>query len=186
MKITAEEYLKKTESEIKKLFKEIKECNEELINKGYIITFGREEERIKLANWINKNNRELFDEVKSKKALEKLCANVLKIAEDAINSYSTITIIEYKTPEEIKKSINAFQENIVKYCTGRQKFELPIGLIIYAANNDNEISSAVFDHLRNLDDEFDDLSLESYVITVLEWRSYSDYEKDMLILLNLF
>lgn len=134
-------------------------------------------------------------------ALDTLCGAVLQVAGKAIEIYSTNTNVPPSCLELVKPMF-------AKFCVGRMVRNVPLGLIIYAARNQHthfndkslrEPSATVFERLATAhgysttesvrDPAFDlnNPSLTSYasnVTALIKWRNYDQYVRDMHDLLG--
>lgn len=210
---SAAEYIKKTESALRKLFDGIDSYIEVLRKHptSCFITTCADDANLEIQRelWI-KNNKEAIatslqaqrDFVSESFAQATLCGAVLQVAAKALECYSMNTVIPAQWSEVVKQGSNA-----VPFCIGRPVRGAPLGLVIYSARNqhthfeDDELREpnlSVFEHLAinhgySSETPFRDpafdlknpliQSFSSNVIALLEWRTYDRYEKDIRALL---
>lgn len=111
----------------------------------------------------------------------------------------------FSNNDEIPESCSSFiagKSKNVKFCIGRIVNTLPIGIIILAARNQynhwddpkpRKLTVDVFDRLANVSGKYTDpafdlnnSTLQTYshnVLSLLEWKDYSAYLKDIKALL---
>lgn len=125
-----------------------------------------------------------------------LCGSIIQVASMGIYHFSTNKVI----PDSCKDIVKSTSNKIIKYCIGKEIFDIPAGLIIYAGRNQynhwdevpHETTKKVFHklveaHYENmmLDLAFDlsNPSITIYaneiLINVLKWRTYEVYLKEM-------
>ena len=132
-------------------------------------------------------------------ALATLCGCVLQIAAMGITWFSKNTAVPSDFAQVLTPSSKA-----IPFCIGRRLRTVPIGLIVYAGRNQfahldekkelREPNVTVFERLAtqhgcSTDTPFRDpaydlkngrlVNFSSNLITLLDWRSYDDYAKDM-------
>ncbi|WP_405119691.1 hypothetical protein [Pseudomonas leptonychotis] len=208
---TAAEYLEKTESATRKLFDAIEMYLETLragIGPTFITSklYGPEQD-LEFQAWRTLNTDALTkakiartEFIAESFALNTICGAILQIAEKGLEIYSNNAEI----PDYWKTII---KRNQAKFCVGRTIRNTPLGLIVYAARNqhthfnDNQLrepSSSVFKNLSEshgykstaADPAFDlqnpsNLSYASNVTSLIDWRSFEQYENDMRNMLNI-
>lgn len=132
-------------------------------------------------------------------ALDTICGSILQIAEKGLEIYSGQT----EVPTALEGKISP---RLAKFCVGREVRSTPLGLIVYAARNqhthfnDSKLGNASAKIFANLatahgysstmrDPAFDIdnqilTSFASNVTSLIEWRSFEQYQSDMLSMLN--
>ncbi len=210
---SASEYLKRTESAVRKLFEGIDAYTAGIERARMPVfvssTLDKTKLDAELDAWITENaaaieaaraaQRDYFAE---SFALATLCGAVLQVAAKGLERFSTNTAI----PEDWVDVIKA-KHSAVRYCIGRRVRHVPLGLIIYAGRNQhvhfgegklNKINTTVFarlaiHHGRNNDPTIRDpafdlsnsllVSFAHNVTALVDWRSYDAYERDLAALL---
>jgi hypothetical protein len=202
-----EEYLKKTESAVVKLFEGI---DSYLKIPKVLIYMGDAEDENTRQYWQNKNRVSIQSSLESQReffaesfALATMCGSLLQIAAMGILLFSENKNIPEELPEKVRSSKNL----PVKFCIGRLVSRLPIGLIIYAGRNQynhmhevklREPNKIIFNHLA---EHYDDDTKESFrdpsfdldnrqlinfssnITALLGWRNYESYYSDMKLLI---
>lgn len=201
-----EEYLKKTESAVVKLFEGI---DSYLKIPKVIIYMGDAENK---DTWENKNSVSIQSSLKSQKeffaesfALATMCGSLLQISAMGIQLFSKNINISKKLPENVLKPLTLMKpkKQPVKFCTGRLVSQLPIGLIIYAGRNQYNhmdedelfgLNKAIFNQIaEKYDDDskefFKDpafdlenrllINFSSNITSLLGWKNYESYYSDM-------
>jgi hypothetical protein len=205
------EYLSKTESASKILFGGIdsyldilRETPSPVFVPGSFEEEGWKKEDEK---WQCKNKEEIRVSIEAQNrfvdeffAMSTLCSSLLQIAAMAIQKYSTNSDVPDNFAEVIKTASKP-----AKFCVGRLKRGIPIGLIIYAGRNQfnhldedklREPNTTIFEKLSQIEDlsnkgahykdpafDLNNALLASYasnIIIILGWHSYEDYSKDIL------
>lgn len=137
-----------------------------------------------------------------KYALATLCGAVLQVASTAIRTYSTNT----EVPEAFSDIVST-PSVAARHCIGRDIRGVPIGLIIYAGRNqynhvdDGQLrapNETIFEKLATghtygigIRDPAFDLqnglvwNYVSNITSIMGWRGYEKYEKDMRTLLGI-
>lgn len=207
----AEEYLERTESAVRLLFKAVDGYLENLragIKPIFVsgLPYGPEQDA-QYAAW-RIENADALEEAKAAQrafraetfALDTICGAILQIAEKGLEIYSENTQVLEAWTAKIPPSL-------AKFCVGRVVRSTPLGLIVYAARNQHthfndpqlrKASASVFANLASehgyscsaLDPAFDlnNPSLTSYacnVTALIEWRSFEKYQDDMCRMLGL-
>ena len=203
-----EEYLKKTESAVVKLFEGI---DSYLKIPKVTIYMGDAENKDTWEYWKNKNSVSIQSSLKSQKeffaesfALATMCGSLLQISAMGIQLFSKNINISKKLPENVLKPLmKSKSKQPVKFCTGRLVSQLPIGLIIYAGRNQYNhmdedelrgLNKAIFNQIaEKYDDDtkefFKDpafdlenkllINFSSNITALLGWRNYASYYSDM-------
>jgi len=141
---SGEEYLKRTESAVTKIFEGINSYIQILHNSKPPIYLGNAgdtlNQRHAYKKWIDANQAEINASFKAQKefsaehfALATLCCSLLQIAAMGIQWFSK----NEKIPEDLPESLSSIdpKSKIAKFCIGRRIKNLPIGLVIYAGRN---------------------------------------------------
>lgn len=160
-----------------------------------------------LEKWMKQNEKEIQKGLDAERAflsekyaLAALCGSLLQIAAMAIRLYS-------KNGNVLPELSGVMKQAAIPYCIGRLVRGVPLGLVIYAGRNqynhieDNQLrepSSTVFEWLatkhdygQGIRDPAFDLSAglvwnyASNVTSLVGWRDYESYEKDMRSLLGI-
>ncbi|MCH4811850.1 hypothetical protein [Vreelandella neptunia] len=209
---TIDEYLKRTESAVQRLFDGIDDYISILrtaVGMTFVTSepYGPEQDA-EYAAWKAENAKRLHAAREAEQkylaetfALDTLCGAVLQVAAKAIEIYG-----HSKPVPQVFESI--VKPKISKFCIGRKVRTVPLGLIIYAARNQHthfndgklrEPSASVFkrlatEHGYGGEQQFSDpafdvtnprlMSLASNVTGLIEWRSYESYIADMRALLQ--
>ena len=209
---SAAEYLDRTESAVQRLFEGI-DAYLSVLRKATGVTFitsvphGPAQDAA-FAAWQAANVEQLAAARTAERnfmaeafALDTLCGAVLQVAGKALEMYGQNTIV----PQDLSSFIKA---KYAKFCVGRSVRTVPLGLVIYAARNQHthfddkdlrEPSASIFNLLATahgyggnelvVESAFDMdnprlLSLASNVTSLMGWRSYANYAKDMRALLE--
>lgn len=208
---SAEDYLERTESAVRHLFRAVDGYIETLragIKPIFVsgLPYGPELDA-QYSAW-RIENADALEEAKTARqafraetfALDTICGAILQIAEKGLEIYSQNT----RVPNAWKVNIPAY---LAKFCVGREVRSTPLGLIVYAARNQHThfndpklrmASASVFTNLARehgysssaLDPAFDleNPILTSYasnVTALIEWRSVEKYQDDMRNMLGL-
>lgn len=210
---TAQDYLDKTASAVRRLFEGIDEYLEVLRRSIKGVTFvtglpyGPEQDAA-FAAWQEANRERLDaarraerDYVAESFACDTLCGAVLQVAGKALEMYGQNRSLPGGLPDAVKP-VHA------PFCVGRVVRTLPLGLIVYAARNQHthfnddslrEPSRSIFARLATghgygngediVDPAFDlgNPRLVSYaanVTALIGWRSYDAYLADMQVMLG--
>lgn len=204
------EYLDATESASRHLFTAVNSYMEKL-KKGVALTFTTSktygpEQDAEYQAWCVKN-AEALEKASAARAefraeyfaLNTICGAILQIAEKGIEIYSKNTTISPQWEGKISPAL-------AKFCVGRIVRETPLGLIIYAGRNQHthfndkklrnpsariiqEIAtkhgynSTAIDPAFNLDNS-KHISLAANITSLIDWRSFDTYRKDMQELLS--
>lgn len=207
----AEDYLERTESAVRILFKAVDGYLEPLragIKPIFVsgLPAGPEQDA-EYSSW-RIENADALEEAKAARlafraetfALDTICGAILQIAEKGLEIYSQNT--------QVLDTWNAkIPPSLARFCVGREVRSTPLGLIVYAARNQHthfndpqlrKASASVFTNLASahgcsssaLDPAFDldNPSLTSYasnVTALIEWRSFEKYQDDMCSMLGL-
>ncbi|MEQ1792999.1 MAG: hypothetical protein ABL970_02315 [Nitrospira sp.] len=207
---TLEEYIAHTKSAVQHLFGGV-DAYLQILRSGCppILdgSYSSEAERdAALKRWKKEKNQEIQKALEAERtflaekyALAVLCGSLLQIASMAIRLYSKNKHI----PAEWSGSVNA---KLSAYCIGRLVRKVPLGLVIYAGRNQynhidedqlHEPNRSVFEWLatrheygESIRDPAFDLktgftwNYPSNITSLIGWRDYKTYEKDMLSLLG--
>ncbi len=206
----AETYFQETEPAVKHLLKGLSDYDKMLkdishpvfVAEGCPDNPGNQET---FNEWRHENN-EAIQEARAKTtaylgltfSIATLSGAVLQIAYMGIKLFSQ----NDKMPELCASLLDQCKDTrkIAPFCIGREVFGLPIGIIIYAGRNQynhwntplRQLNESVFACLTHHYDLAFDLknphlkTLSHNILSVLEWRSYEDYDKDMRVLCNSF
>lgn len=205
---TAQDYINQTASAAKHLFAGIDDYIQILRDAPTpaLITDTKQSDAM-LQSWAATNSKKIEQSLEAqrqffaeKHALATLCGSILQIASMAIRLYSENKSI----PPEFAACIKT-NKNAIRHCIGRRVRDVPIGLLIYAGRNHynhleggklHEPNLTIFDKLATnhkygigiRDPAFDlqgnvGWNLPSNVTSILGWRSYESYERDMVQLL---
>lgn len=200
-----EEYLARTKSAVQHLFEDI-DAYLQILRNGrapvLVGSYANDAERdAALERWIKEQSQEIEKGLAAERAflaekyaLATLCGALLQIAAMAIRLYSK----NDQVPEDLSGVVKGAH---TAYCIGRRIREVPLGLIVYAGRNQHnhiddgflrEPSSTVFEWLATkhsygdgIRDPAFDLNAglvwnyASNVTSLIGWRSYPSYEKDM-------
>ncbi len=142
---SGEEYLKRTESAVTKIFEGINSYIQILRNSKPPIYLGNAgdtfNQRHAHKKWIDANQAEIDASFKAQEefsaenfALATLCGSLLQIAAMGIQWFSK----NEKIPEDLPNCLYSKlkpKNKITKFCIGRRIRSLPIGLVIYAGRN---------------------------------------------------
>lgn len=142
---SAEEYLKRTESAVIKIFDGINLYFNILHNSPPPIYIGNAGDTLSqkptYRNWVAANKNTIQSSFKAQRefwaedfALATLCASLLQIAAMGLQWFSENEEIPEDLPEVLLSRIKPKSKS-VKFCIGRRVRNLPIGLIIYAGRN---------------------------------------------------
>lgn len=187
---TLEEYLQKTETAAQILFEGI-EKYVSIIGSIPLSDVGT------TAKWREAQRHFIYESF----AMATLCGAVLQLAYMAIKQYSNNSSVPDRFNALIKKGASA-----QKFCIGREKHSVPIGLIIYAGRNQaahyddsnlSEINRSIFEGLcartSRTGKEYRDPTLDlnngitinfaGNITYILDWRDYDAYQLDMRNLL---
>jgi hypothetical protein len=210
---TLPEYLKKTESAVKKLFDGMDDYLEVLRQApGIVYSYGIDEDPWNAYDrWVFENPEKLKASLEAERsfvaesfALATLCGSVLQIAAKAIECYSVVD----KVPVDCQGLLTKKNDKKVRpFCIGRRVHDVPIGLIVYAGRNqathfnEGNLSDTNVEIFRRLcagnpllaekgllDPSFDldgssMTNFASNITALLGWRSFAAYDKDMRELL---
>jgi len=205
---TPNEYLSKTEYAVKHMYAGLKSCFDNYQNA--------------LQYWdISKINEPLNNEKKEK--IDKyltlagkyfdlnfsentFCGSILQVASIGIDYFSK----NQNIPDSFKDVINPKSEKVKKFCIGKELYEVPIGLIVYAGRNQYnhwndedpykiKINNKIFEKLtiafyKNM---FSDLAFDlsnpsitiyakEILLIALKWYNYDIYYKEMKELFDTF
>lgn len=205
---TAQDYINQTASAARHLFAGIDDYIQILRDSPtpVLITDIKQSDAM-LKNWAAANHKEIEQSLEAQRkffaerhALATLCGSILQIASMAIRLYSK----NESVPSEFAACIGT-KKNAMRHCIGRRVRDVPIGLLIYAGRNHynhleggklHEPNLTIFDKLATnhkygagiRDPAFDlqgnvGWNLPSNVTSILGWRVYESYEKDMAQLL---
>lgn len=210
---SASEYLKRTESAVRKLFEGIDSYTAGLERARTPVfissTLDQTKRDAELEAWMVENavaieaaraaQRDYFAE---SFAMATLCGAVLQVAAKGLERFSANSAI----PEDWRDVIKP-KDSAVRCCIGRRVRHVPLGLIIYAGRNQhvhfgegklNKINTTVFarlaiHHGTNNDPTIRDpafdlsnsrlVSFAHNVTALIDWRSYDAYERDLAALL---
>lgn len=211
---TLEEYIKRTESAVRKLFEGIDEYTSILRRHRlpvFLSEYGDDAAfQSKYEAWLVENKSAIQKKLKAEReylseafAQGTLCGALLQVAAKAIECYSENDVIPEGWGEFIRP-----KNKSVRFCIGRNIRGVPLGLVIYAARNqhthfeDSELREPNREVFRRLaenhglrseepfvDPAFDltNKRLVSYAsncTALMEWRNYSSYEADIRALLQ--
>jgi hypothetical protein len=211
---SADEYLKKTESAVRKLFEGVESYIAILKADpmpGFVTSYTDDSDlQDQYEAWANKNRNLIAASMQVQRnfiaesfAQATLCGSILQVAAKALECYSDNTEVPAEWALHIKPDSKA-----APFCVGRLVRGVPVGLVIYAARNQHthfddsalrEPNLSVFERLATnhgysssepfRDPAFDlgnpgVTSLASNVTALVGWRSYDAYERDMRKLLN--
>lgn len=205
------EYLTRTESAVRHIFAGVDAYLKILSDRRppvFVGTYQCPEQRDRaLAAWMQQNEDEIQEALEAERkfvaekyALAILCGSLLQVAAMAIRLFSRNETV----PEELK----AFgTPGAVPYCMGRVIRGVPLGLVVYAGRNQSNHadeaelrapSCTVFEWLTTkhtygtgIRDPAFDLgnrlvwNYASNVTSLIEWRAYGEYERDMRLLLEI-
>jgi|APLak6261674355_1056100.scaffolds.fasta_scaffold00872_6 hypothetical protein len=208
---TPYDYLARTESAVRHLFHGVNEYMQILKPTQGAVFIGsytnEEEHRQALEQWNIENDEEIqrslaaqHDFLAEKHALATLCGAVLQVAAMAIRLFSS--------NKEVSPAFSSvLKPNTIpaKFCIGREIRGVPLGLVIYAGRNQynhaedgklKEPNHFIFEQLTNAygdgirDPAFDlnnDLIwiYSSNIMSIIGWRDYAAYTRDMQNLLNI-
>lgn len=208
---SASEYLKRTESAVRKLFEGIDSYTAGIERARTPVfvssTLDQTKRDAELEAWMVANaaaieaaraaQRDYFAE---SFAMATLCGAVLQVAAKGLERFSMNVVIPQGWVDIVKPKE-------VRYCIGRRVRNVPLGLIIYAGRNQhvhfgegklNKLNTTVFarlavHHGSNNDPTIRDpafdlsnrrlVSFAHNVTALIEWRSYEAYERDLVDLL---
>lgn len=211
---SAEQYLRKTESAVRKLFEGIDSYLDLLRSNrvsGFTSEYGDPDDfREKYEIWAHENEEAIQKSLASQRqylaesfAQGTLCGALLQVAAKGIECYSE----KQPVPTDWRDLIGS-DSKAALFCKGREVRGVPAGLIIYAARNQHthfeearlrEPNVEVFSRLATnhgiqssetfMDPMFDLqrkalLSYASNCTGLLGWRNYASYESDMRELLK--
>lgn len=211
---TLEEYIKRTESAVRKLFEGIDEYTSILRRHklpGFSSEYGDDAAfQSKYEAWLVENESAIQKRLEAEReylsetfAQGTLCGALLQVAAKAIECYSENEAIPEGWGEFIRPNNKS-----VRFCIGRNIRGVPLGLVIYAARNqhthfeDSELREPNCEVFRRLaenhglkseepfvDPAFDLankilVSYASNCTALMEWRNYSSYEADIRALLQ--
>lgn len=142
---SGEEYLKRTESAVIKIFEGIDSYIQILRDSKPPIYVGNAgdtlNQRPVYKNWVAANQAEIQASLKAQKefsaesfALATLCGSLLQIAAMGIQWFSENEEIPENLPESLYSLLKP-KNKLTKFCIGRRLRGLPIGLAIYAGRN---------------------------------------------------
>lgn len=203
---TPEEYLEKTRSATKKLFEFIDEYMEKLragIGPIYVAPYYAPSKfESNYEQWKTENQEELNQAKLARAefreeffAFDTICGAVLQIAEKGLEIYSN----NQKIPAHLQSILKAHH---AKFCVGREIRDTPLGLIVYAGRNQHthynettlrEPSNSIFTRIAtkhgaksfgkdpafDLDCRTHNLSFASNITSLINWRNFDQYERDM-------
>lgn len=209
---SANEYLSRTESAIRKLFEGIESYMDLLgpIKGTAFISCQMDEAKraTEFESWVKENEvaieasfarQHRFAEEAF--AMSTLAGAVLQVAAKAIECYSSNKVVPDQCRSIVKNS-----EGAIPFCIGRDVRGVPLGLVVFAGRNQhthhnesnlNKVNIAVFERIASLpqygavtDPAFDLANplLHSYacnITSILGWRSYEVYEHDLRTTLEL-
>ena len=163
--------------------------------------------------WSQKNSQAIKEHLNKQNnfayeifAMSTLSGTILHYAYQAIEMFSTNTSSYLGFKDVIPENNN--NAKAPKFCIGREIDGIPLGLIVYAGRNQaqhfndekyNGATTRVFHYLanwysprfkKNFVDSYFDLSNEnvdsyaSNILWKLDWQHYSNYERDLLLLLE--
>jgi hypothetical protein len=143
--ISAEEYLKRTESAVIKIFDGIDLYLKILHDAPPPVYIGNAGDTLNqkpaYKNWVAANKDAIQSSFKAQRefsaesfALATLCGSLLQIAAMGLQWFSENEKIPEHLPEALRSSIKP-KSKLIKFCIGRRVSNLPIGLIIYAGRN---------------------------------------------------
>ena len=159
-----QEYLKRTESAVKKIYEAIDSYDIPLhsVEKPTFVYWGEETDEVeqRFQTWERENQEAIALSLKSEKdfiteifAMATLSGTILQFAHKAIEVFS-----ENKSTHPLFKDIIAQNSRYAKFCIGREIDNIPLGLIVYAGRNQAQhyndekygaITTSVFDLLAN-------------------------------------
>lgn len=206
---TPAEYLKRSESAVRKLFDGIGQYQAILRRAPVpvLVTSYSDDMDLdsQLASWQTENAQAIQASVQAERdfiaesfALATLCGSVLQVAAKAIECFSTNVTV----PPEWNPTIGV-SSKAVRFCMGKPVRKVPLGLVIFAGRNQHmhfedqalrEPNVSVFEQLtinhgKNTDPAVRDpafdlrnthlVSFASNVTAVIGWRTYDAYESDM-------
>lgn len=202
---SAIEYLDRTESAVRRFFETVDSYVSVLRRtKVPVLITDREASPAELDAWLLANadvlktvreaQRQYFDEAF---ALATTCGSVLQVALKAFELFSGNETVPSEWAGVVKPKY-------ARYCVGRIKRRVPLGLIVLAGRNQHmhflddkplrEPNVAIFERLaiyhgRNTDPTLRDaafdltnkmlVSFAHNITALLDWRSYEAYQKDM-------
>ncbi|WP_026736046.1 hypothetical protein [Fischerella sp. PCC 9605] len=164
-----EEYLKRTESAVIKIFDGINsylKILRDALPPVYVGNFGdTQNQRLVYKNWVASNRAAIQSSLEAQRefsaesfALATLCGSLLQIAAMGIQWFSENKEIPEDVPEDLRLLIKTGTKT-AKFCIGRRIRSVPIGLAIYAARNQ-------FNHM-------DDEELREPNITIFNLLAYN-------------
>jgi hypothetical protein len=170
---SGEEYLKRTESAVIKIFEGIESYIQILRNSKPPIYVGNAGDTLNrrpaFENWIAANQAGIQASLKAQRdfsaesfALATLCGSLLQIAAMGIQWFSE----NEEIPENLPKSLYSLlkpKSKITKFCVGRKVRSVPIGLVIYAGRN--QFNHMDDDELREPNVTIFDLLSQNYTGT---------------------
>jgi hypothetical protein len=189
---SSEEYLKRTESAVAKIFEGVDSYLEILQDSPLPIYIGNAGDTLNqkpaYKNWAVENKAEIQSSLQAQRtffaeefALATLCGSLLQIAAMGLQWFSENEEVPEDLPKALHSLINPRNKSI-KFCIGRKVRDLPIGLIIYAGRNQ-------FNHMD--EDELRDpnktiFNLLSYNYTETTNQSFRDpaFDLDNGVLVN--
>jgi hypothetical protein len=177
---SGEEYLKRTESAVIKIFEGIESYIQILRNSKPPIYVGNAGDTLNrrpaYENWIAANQVGIQASLKAQRdfsaesfALATLCGSLLQIAAMGIQWFSE----NEEIPENLPKSLYSLlkpKSKITKFCVGRRVRSVPIGLIIYAGRN--QFNHMDDDELREPNVTIFDLLAKNYTGTTEQSLEY--------------
>lgn len=205
--MTSTEYMRQTEFAVRQLFDSLSHYHDLLekemtIRPVFSTTGCNESEHWEQAKKFFNENKILNDEanklssellgLKDSQAL--ICGSILQVAFTAISKFST-----YDGECLVLKNKN------VKFGIGREVYNIPLGLVIYAGRNqynhwDDEKphnqTKKLFDLIATRNNELNykdpcfNIDLENIdiyshnILGLIGWKNYEDYEKDMVDMLS--
>lgn len=209
---TPQQYLARTKSAVQHLFAGI-DAYLRILREGrppvLVGTYRSSEERDRaLQDWMKENEGAIQKGLEAERAflaekyaLATLCGSLLQVAAMAIRLYSKNETVPAEFEAVMKKPA------AIPYCIGRVVRGVPLGLVIYAGRNQynhvddgnlREPSATVFEWLatkhtygEGVRDPAFDLgrgmvwNYSSNVTSLIGWRDYETYEKDMQSLLGI-
>lgn len=209
---SAAEYLRKTESAVRKLFEGIESYAAIITRAPQPVHVSsardKQEAEAQFQAWAEQNDAAIRASLKAQRdyfaesfALATLCGSVLQVAAKALEKFSTNIVV----PEEWTPVVRSKH---ARYCLGRIVRRVPLGLIIFAGRNQHmhfgeerlwEPNVTVFERLaiywsRNTDPGVRDpafdlanpllVSFAHNITALVGWRSYDAYESDLKTLLE--
>jgi hypothetical protein len=191
---SGEEYLKRTESAVIKIFEGIESYLQILCNSKPPLYIGNAGDllnrRPAYENWIATNQAGIQASLKAQRdfsaenfALATLCGSLLQIAAMGIQWFSE----NEETPENLPESLYSLlkpKSKITRFCIGRKVRSVPIGLVIYAGRNqfnhmdDDELREpnvTIFDLLSKNYTDSTDQSVQSITLSVEQVEDITEH-----------